>query len=247
MRHLARPPLPAPAQRYLQRWTQALVALPAAYQKANSDRTRRQRLNTRTIHQTREALHAMNGGWDRCMYCEHNVAGQIDHFEPRERAPARTFDWPNMVLSCDRCNVSKGSAFMGAGGEPPVDPTLEDPSEHLELSPRDGALVGRTARGEWTIQVFGLNASPHLKRQRREAWLVLQELIVRYRDCNTRGDGEAADEHRQRICDHTFPGVLVQLLNISRDPNPGTVILPDCLRALRDHPEIASWVGPVGR
>lgn len=39
-----------------------------------------------------------------CSYCESEVAdsdGHIEHMEPRSRNPARTYDYANLVISCD--------------------------------------------------------------------------------------------------------------------------------------------------
>ncbi|MBV5333707.1 TIGR02646 family protein, partial [bacterium] len=39
-----------------------------------------------------------------CCYCESGVAdpeGHIEHMEPRNSKPARTYDYANLALSCD--------------------------------------------------------------------------------------------------------------------------------------------------
>ena len=243
MRHLARRDLPSRTQDRLNTWTQTLTALPLTAQKAESDRTWRQRSPTKTIQQVRDTLQGMNSGRDRCMYCEHDRAGPIDHFEPRERAPQRTFDWPNMVLACERCNSAKGAKFVGPTSALLIDPTVDDPAEHLELSPRDGRLIGLSPRGQWTIEALGLNASTGLRDRPRRAWTALQELIIRYAQCRAASDDDGAEHLREVITEHPFPSALVQLLIVARDPNPETVVRAECLCALRDRPEIESWTG----
>lgn len=246
MRYLARQDLPQRAQRRLSAWTRELCGVPKSEQKAASDRTWRQRSRTTTIALARTTLQGMNGHRDRCMYCEHDRAGHIDHVEPRERQPERTFDWLNMVLSCERCNTAKGTKYLGPSGAPLIDPTLDDPAEHIELSPRDGRLIGLSPRGAWTVDALGLNASAGLRERRRHAWIQLQELIVRYSQLRAERQDEAAANLRDVITAHPFPGALVQLLSLSRDPDPGTVVRTDCLRALRDCPEIETWTRAPG-
>ena len=59
-----------------------------------------------------------------CAYCERacsrpTAAGSspneetIDHFRPRNRFPALTFDWNNLVYACYRCNQRKGGQWPG--------------------------------------------------------------------------------------------------------------------------------------
>lgn len=242
MKHIPRSALADQTQARLHQWTAELVCEPEGSRPGKAYSAWRQRRGSRILSEVQGTLVHMNQDRERCMYCEHNEAKQIDHFEPRKVAPQRTFDWANLLLACDVCNSNtKRTQHTRADGVVLLDPTADDPSAHLELRPLDGALDACTERGAWTIQVFQLNERAILKQQRKRTWDGLQRLIEEYATVVARGDLEAAADVRAHICAHPFPSVLLQILSIAQDPNPLTVLRPACLAALRAHPEIATW------
>jgi uncharacterized protein (TIGR02646 family) len=105
----------------------------------------------------------------KCAYCESKVTvvtyGQIEHFYPKGQYIDRTFEWENMLLSCDLCNNSqhKGTRFPLDEDENPllIDPTTTAPEDHLLFSwdSRAGlaSVYGRDTRGQETVQTFDLN------------------------------------------------------------------------------------------
>lgn len=57
-----------------------------------------------------------------CAYCDEECAPStdrgkstwvetIDHFRPRARFPHLTYDWPNLVYACERCNKAKADQW----------------------------------------------------------------------------------------------------------------------------------------
>jgi len=97
---------------------------------------------------------------ERCMYCGDSRGTDIDHFEPIKIAPFRTFDWPNHLLACSSCNSNaKRDAYPcdEHGKSLLVNPSFEDPSDHLKLTLSVGMYMGITHKGSVTIQVFQLN------------------------------------------------------------------------------------------
>ncbi|MEU9979481.1 hypothetical protein [Streptomyces sp. NPDC051014] len=120
------------------------------------------RIATAPKRQVRTALESMARGAVRCMYCDDSRATDIDHFEPLERAPLRAFVWVNHLLACSFCNSNaKRSQYpVSADGTCLlVDPTTEDPTDHLRLLLKSGRYepVQGSVKGEETIRVFGLN------------------------------------------------------------------------------------------
>ncbi|WP_143765413.1 HNH endonuclease family protein [Catenulispora acidiphila] len=108
----------------------------------------------------RPALERMAPGIARCMYCGENYGTDIDHYRPKSLWPLHTFDWLNHLLSCSACNSShKGNRFpLAEDGSPLlIDPTTEDPADHLHLTLATGDYIGLTSRGEATIKTLGLN------------------------------------------------------------------------------------------
>ena len=71
---------------------------------------------------TRVAIAGMSDGF--CAYCQSPVSsshpgkggeerppGQIEHFQPKSRFPARAYDWDNYFLSCGGCNNAKSDKW----------------------------------------------------------------------------------------------------------------------------------------
>jgi uncharacterized protein (TIGR02646 family) len=119
--------------------------------------------------QVKETLTTMFHG--KCAYCESKINvvtyGAIEHFFPKSLYVDRTFDWDNLLLSCDRCNDAnhKGTQFpVDQDGQPLlINPTdgVTDPDRHLEfawdLVAGLASVYGRDERGETVVAIFDLN------------------------------------------------------------------------------------------
>ncbi|QMU74236.1 hypothetical protein GXP74_34325 [Streptacidiphilus sp. P02-A3a] len=92
----------------------------------------------------------MAPGLSRCMYCGDSEGTDIDHFRPIASDPLGTFRWTNHLLACSHCNSnmkrdryprdSSGACLL-------VDPCVDDPHEHLELTFATGGYTPLTAKG----------------------------------------------------------------------------------------------------
>jgi uncharacterized protein (TIGR02646 family) len=119
----------------------------------------------------------------KCAFCESSLSsvslGDIEHFRPKRRAMQLdgtisemhywwlTYSWTNLYPICQICNISKRTRFPVIGaraeyetdlskeGSLLLDPCVDDPSQHLLFS--KGAVIGRTEKGNTTIEVFALN------------------------------------------------------------------------------------------
>lgn len=116
-------------------------------------------------------------------YCESQIAHigypQIEHYRPKDSFPELCFSWTNLLLGCAVCNGSgfKGTKFPSeAEGGPFIDPTVDNPEEHLEFiveempgGPLDyfARVKGTTARGKTTCEQIGLNRIDLLKERSR--------------------------------------------------------------------------------
>ncbi|MFL1551640.1 AAA family ATPase [Pseudomonas sp. D47] len=98
------------------------------------------------------------------------------------------YEWNNFVLACATCvgfkntqfptqksRIAPFTPFEFADEEGPVliDPSHDNPYDHLKFHP-DGACIGRTQRGEETVEILKLNRS-ELKQLRAR---LFSELIV---------------------------------------------------------------------
>ena len=102
---------------------------------------------------------------EKCAYCESHInvvtTGHIEHFRPKSRFKAQTFEWLNLLLSCPNCNNKqhKGDKFpsVHAGGRL-IDPSIVNPATHFEFTfdaiTQQALAMPKTARGHMTAKLF---------------------------------------------------------------------------------------------
>ncbi len=258
MRRLQRSALSEREQKWLDEKTAEIRKTPKAERKAQAAaRWKTDKINQakNPLGDIQEKLQAMCSGLIRCMYCEDSQGHDIDHFRPKSTYPERTFVWENLLYACSHCNSNgKRNQFpLDADGQPLlIDPTAEDPMAHLVFTPSTGALVPRidpaksveSPKGKASIEAFGLNRDPTV-RGRRNAWVGLQSLIEAYDQAQNANDLETARQKRLAISEHAFSSVLVYMLQIAALPPaqvPASVLPPGVVTALRNRPEIKTWV-----
>lgn len=195
----------------------------------------RQRLPRRGL---REALNTMAPGHQRCMYCGDSEGTSVDHFEPIMRNPLRTFDWLNHLLACSFCNSNqKGSRFpVDEQGLPLlVDPTVDDPFDHLVLSLSVGEYRARTAKGASTIDVLGLNRAV-LVQGRRHARDVVSQALRLWRAAQKVGDGLRKERQIRTIRMQPLADVYHAMLRYADARGAAHLFAdePDLLDILRD-------------
>lgn len=165
----------------------------------------------------------------KCAYCEVPVVlvdryrGDIEHWRPKGAVSDidgnsidhpgyywLAYDWRNLLLSCNPCNLKKSTRFpvnghhtSEPGGEHVENPLLlnplwDDPEQHLCVD-KTGVMIPRTDRGLACITVCGLNR-PDLVAERRYEALLIGALIEGL--WATSESGVAGDEdHLQVIMD----------------------------------------------
>lgn len=180
-------------------------------------------------------LEVMASGLSRCMYCEDSMGTDVDHFRPKSDYPAFAFVWQNYYLACSHCNSNaKRNEFpVDKDGERLlIDPTEDDPSNHLIFSPGTGRLVALDDRGTWSIRVFALNRQICVDG-RRNAWIALESLVIRY---------AADDEHREVILralsDFPFQGVRQHLRRVYDSPAKSTLLPASVIASIEEFPEV---------
>lgn len=192
----------------------------------------------------RKTLFSMATGVGRCMYCEDSEGTAIDHFWPKSQYPRRAFDWRNYLWACSYCNSNeKRDQFpLDASGAPLlIDPTTEDPLDHIVFIPDTGEFSPVDEKGVESIRVFGLWRET-LERGRKNAWEALVLFIQAYFKTKRRGDTFKAAAIQRIVCDYPFSSVLWHMLEVNRMPH-GNSVIPKAVRdALASCPEIESWV-----
>ncbi len=238
MIYIRRASLPVPLADQLNLLTGVLVAHGAQARQHARDLWNRSRDPRREL---RETLNRMAPGHQRCMYCGDSEGTSVDHFEPISRNPVRTFDWLNHLLACSFCNSSqKGSRFpVDETGQPLlIDPTVDDPFDHLVLSLSVGEYRPRTRKGTETISVLGLNRAV-LVAGRQHARAVVGQALRQW------FAGGPAERSRQAHTIRMQPLADVYQAMIRYAVAPGAADLfaaePDLLEILR-HPDLRNAV-----
>ncbi len=122
-----------------------------------------------------------------------------------------------------------------------IDPTKDDPRDHIRLTPKTGKLIEVSRKGGESIRIYGLTR-PNLEKGRRSAWLSVEALIVQYAGARAVGDETYAGEIKNVLCHFDFSGVFKWLLYISDTEDAHLIIRPDCLAAITLHPDMKEWI-----
>lgn len=169
MRQVTRPVLPKPVQAYLDGWQSATDHL-AARGTLDIGHTWKVARQTQKVGTVLRTLQQMMGVRERCMYCVDSHGSDIEHFRPKTYYPQYAFQWANMLLCCTECGRFKGDRFPMENGKPMlIDPSAEDPWQHLDFDPDTGNLTARfdLQAGDWSTR--GAKTVEVLQLDRREA------------------------------------------------------------------------------
>lgn len=200
------------------------------------------RQKNKAFREIRAILRQMASGLERCMYCEDSHGIAIEHFWPKATWPHRAFDWLNYLIICTLCNSNKRDLFpLDDAGRPLLlNPTEEDPLDHMALSPATGSLLGLTLKGTITIESIDLDREI-LVKGRAYAWTALEGLIADYAHLRHTGDSARSARIELTVRNHPFAGVLTALLRIAAGADADLLIEARCLRAIQEFPEILGW------
>ncbi|MCF6526185.1 HNH endonuclease [Streptomyces sp. JJ36] len=182
-----------------------------------------------------ELLENMAPGINRCMYCGDSLGTDIDHFEPLARNPLRAFEWINHLLACSFCNSNKKRDQFPCDdyGHPLlIDPTHEDPYDHIRLVFTTGKYVPLSPKGEATIEVFGLSRMP-LERGRASAFVRCKSMLRDFNGQLMRGNASAVVEVRRAMFDQPFADVFLAMLQQAEKPGAAIVFGNDVVEALK--------------
>jgi uncharacterized protein (TIGR02646 family) len=200
----------------------------------------------KAFDEIRSTLGEMAPGHRFCMYCEYNHGRTIDHFCPIDHDPTRAFAWDNYLWSCGICNSEfKGPRFpLDRDGRPLlINPTRDDPREHLGFAPRYGKLVGRTPKGAATIEVLGFDRRGDLDATRLWAWRSVQRCLVDFHEACAGGDTVRSLEVQRDLCKHPHASLLSLLIEILQKPGGALLVAEKrCPAIIAAYPEIRDWV-----
>jgi len=227
MRRYHRPPLKPQANRYLSKKTREVRLMETAQRKREIRRIWDQARQTKSIKKhVLQALRGMVGKRERCMYCEDSRGTDIDHFWPKSTYPEKTFDWPNMLLSCTPCQRAKGDSFpLDATNQPLlIDPTREDPWAFLFFVPETGMVTPRynkdteqeEPKGSKTVELLPLNVeavTEGRKATHRNLVAAVTAFLSSSGDHGENPDPQAVTELKRAVRDNSQYGLAVWSLS----------------------------------
>jgi hypothetical protein len=111
---------------------------------------------------------------DKCAICETPRPDTVEHLEEKSKAPARAFDWDNLLAACGTCNRYRENSGVSAT---PIDPSGLEPLDHFGWdeyggfapAPAHQVAVRNHAR------MYGLN---RFREQRRNRVLTVRALLA---------------------------------------------------------------------
>lgn len=182
----------------------------------------------------RALLFRMAPGVGRCMYCLDSLGTDIEHFEPKSRRPLRTFCWHNHLLACSHCNSNQkrteypcddfGQCLL-------IDPSVDDPFDHLTLLPASGRFKAKTRKGRETLRVFGLNDRSELVYGRQDAYVRCCDVLTVWYRCVAGGDTDGAERRVHALHREPFADVLRAVEEMARLPHASLLLGSDELAA----------------
>ena len=206
-------------------------------QSANADATAARKMwNSARTEKSgiREQLWLMAAGIQRCMYCGDNLGTDIDHFDPISHSPLRAFDWLNHLLACSFCNSNqKRDKYPcdAAGNCLLIDPSRDDPSQHLRLTLINGRFDGLSDKGRETIDVFGLNR-PDLVLGRENAFHIRRAVLFHIQRLLTEGSEDEAMRNMKALIEEPHASVLYAMLWAINKPGAAEILGADIVAVL---------------
>lgn len=214
MRRVHRVALPPAAESYLARKQAALDAL-GANASAAVERSWKSARQTRAITRVVATLRTMAGDRERCMYCVDSHGSDIEHFRPKTPWPSHAFRWANLLLCCTECGRLKGDRFPMRDGQPLLlDPSAEDPWDHLDFDPGTGNITARydlvadapSVRGQATVAALQLDRREGMAEAYRRTYRRLRDVVPAAVASAAPVDGDALVTDLARQDDHGLFG-----------------------------------------
>ena len=199
------------------------------------------RRSTNALKAAERALRAMASGLERCMYCEDSHGCDIEHGYPKVPHPSRAFLWLNLLWVCATCNRQKNDGFE----EAMLDPTQEDPLDHLVFSFATGRYTSRddSQRGAATLRVIRRLASdPTLARGRQNAIAKLRTFLRTYDTHQAQGRAMEADAIRSVVVEEPFSAAFAAVLRASTEPGAIEVLGEELVAVVSRHPSMHQWL-----
>jgi hypothetical protein len=180
------------------------------------------------------------------MYCGDSLGTDIDHFQPIAKNATRTFDWLNHLLACSHCNSNEKRdqfPFDSEGNALLIDPTRDDPDQHLRLLLSSGEYRALSPMGTASIEVYGLNRTD-LVQGRSNAFHARRLTLCGAHSLLRRGRPDEATLGLRALIQEPYASVLYAMLRLLDSPDVIDILGEDVVAALRD-PAVLGILRPL--
>jgi uncharacterized protein (TIGR02646 family) len=117
-----------------------------------------------------KSMYSDNRGKCYCCYCESPIGivdyPHIEHRKPKNKFPERAFDWGNLHLACQQCNMAKNNKWDNKNAI--LDAVIDVPiTDYLSYDVGDFGVYrkDRKPRGKTTIKHADLNRDELLRER----------------------------------------------------------------------------------
>jgi uncharacterized protein (TIGR02646 family) len=183
----------------------------------------------------------------KCCYCETRATpppsyGDVEHFRPKSHYYWLTYDWDNLLFSCERCNRSFKRAKFPLENpddqakshsdditkERPllINPANENPEDFISFNGMMAVAIDDNEKGRTTIKVLGLNESDVVNvRERvynelRNKYLLIVDL--QNKDIDLEQEISGLNEYLEIACKSTEPFAAMARAALRTSFQPGT-------------------------
>lgn len=126
----------------------------------------------------RNALFDMSHG--KCCYCEIKLREEgkfmhVEHFHNKSSYPEEVVKWDNLLPSCNRCNISKGT--HDTYKEEIINPCIDNPKDYFYIKNYRYRTKNNNEKAKKTIDVLYLNDTDELVGPRFKIGNEIQDKI----------------------------------------------------------------------
>lgn len=123
----------------------------------------------------------LNMSSQKCCYCETKLLEEskylhIEHYHHKSKYPDEVVEWNNLLPSCERCNINKGT--HDTVRKPIINPTIEDPKKYLFIKNYRYKSKKRNKLGLETISTLYLNDTKKLVKVRFDICNALSDKLL---------------------------------------------------------------------
>lgn len=190
----------------------------------------------RTSQDTAKALwcELLAMAFNKCAFCETPAPDTVEHLEEKSRAPAKAFDWANLLAACSTCNRNRQCSGITAT---PMDPSTIEPMDHFGWD-EYGDFAPAPAHRDVVLDHVRMYGLTRFKEERKKTVLALRALLASV--VFEEPLGATTRDALRAVLSGTSAWLGPVREYLLRPPTENDALVLD--EALRQLPELREWV-----